>query len=346
MTLQNKTKNAVTTVETFTPYQDRDAWFVIRGYVYQVHVTISQWLRLEPDVELHLECGEDIDRVQRGLDGPGLDAARTLQQVKHLQKPISLRSSAVIEAMASFHSHLCANPGRKLRFRFLTTARVAQEQGSTAVEGEAALDAWERLRSGELQSQEQTVIMKAIRSLLLEGAVAYPEFKKLLKSSDDAVFLEFLRNVEWSVDEPTPEELQGQIQTDLIASGQAANEETSQRMLERLFLHVFRVLSSKGRKILTAAALDEQLALPSDGGADEKILAMLGGVLQLIGQKVEAVEQMARRHEEWLTVLSSQLVAVDSRPVWDLHRERADLQGIPKPTEPARCHGVLDPKKQ
>jgi hypothetical protein len=59
MTLRNKTKNAVTTVETFTPYQDRDAWFVIRGYVYQVHVTISQWLRLEPDVELHLECGED-----------------------------------------------------------------------------------------------------------------------------------------------------------------------------------------------------------------------------------------------------------------------------------------------
>lgn len=59
MTLRNKTKNTVTTVETFTPYQDRDAWFVIRGYVYQVHVTISQWLRLEPDVELHLECGED-----------------------------------------------------------------------------------------------------------------------------------------------------------------------------------------------------------------------------------------------------------------------------------------------
>lgn len=325
----------MSTTKSFTPYQDRDAWFVIRGYVYQVHVTISQWLRLEPDVELHLECGEDIDRVQSGLNSSEADAARMLQQVKHRQKPISLRSSPVIQALASFHSHQCANSCRKLQFRFLTTASVAKEQGSTTLKGEAALDAWERLRSGELPSEEQTVIVKAIRSLLLEGAVAYTEFKKFLKSSDDAAFLEFVRSVKWSVDEPTPEELQDQIQTDLITSGRATDEEKSRRMLERLFLHVFRVLSSKGRKILTAGALDEQLALLSVGSTDEKLLAMLGEVLRLVGQKVDAIEGMARRHEEWLTFLSRQLVAVDSQPTWNLHRERADLQGIPKPVEPA-----------
>lgn len=30
-------------MNSFTPYKDRDAWFVIRGYVYQVLVTIFEW---------------------------------------------------------------------------------------------------------------------------------------------------------------------------------------------------------------------------------------------------------------------------------------------------------------
>ena len=29
-------------------------------------ITISEWIKLEPDVELEHECGEDIDLVQRG----------------------------------------------------------------------------------------------------------------------------------------------------------------------------------------------------------------------------------------------------------------------------------------
>jgi hypothetical protein len=54
-------------MKAFTTYEDRDAWFVIRGYVYQVHVTIFEWLSLQRGSQLLLECGEDIDHVQEDL---------------------------------------------------------------------------------------------------------------------------------------------------------------------------------------------------------------------------------------------------------------------------------------
>jgi len=45
---------------SFQLVRDRDAWATIRGYVYQVDVTIDRWLDLQPGQELELERGEDI----------------------------------------------------------------------------------------------------------------------------------------------------------------------------------------------------------------------------------------------------------------------------------------------
>src|SRR5258708_5302233 len=135
----------MTTMNAFTTYEDRDAWFVIRGYVYQVHVTISDWLALQPDHQLLLECGEDIDHVQEDLGRRGSENGRVLGQIKFRQKAVTLRSADVIEAIVSFFRHIRANPNLKLRFRFLTTARTGRERKSSVPGGEAALDAWEKL---------------------------------------------------------------------------------------------------------------------------------------------------------------------------------------------------------
>lgn len=78
---------------SFTPYEDRDAWFVIRGYVYQVHTTILEWLTLSPGCELWLECGEDIDRVQEGLSRSDTGDDRILEQIKHRQKAVPTKNS-------------------------------------------------------------------------------------------------------------------------------------------------------------------------------------------------------------------------------------------------------------
>lgn len=47
--------------------RDRDARAAVRGFVYQVDLTIDRWLHLQADQVLELERGEDIDLVTQSL---------------------------------------------------------------------------------------------------------------------------------------------------------------------------------------------------------------------------------------------------------------------------------------
>src|SRR4051812_264458 len=104
---------------TFHLPRDRDAWGIIRGYVYQVDLTIERWLALEPGQVLALEQGEDIDLVTRSLaaDDPG-EQERLLEQVKHRDSPLTLRVPAAVGALACAVEHRRANPGLTLLFRY------------------------------------------------------------------------------------------------------------------------------------------------------------------------------------------------------------------------------------
>ena len=69
---------------SFQLVRDRDAWATIRGYVYQVDVTIDRWLDLQPGQVLELERGEDIDVVSEAIQATDHDTRqRLLEQVKH-----------------------------------------------------------------------------------------------------------------------------------------------------------------------------------------------------------------------------------------------------------------------
>lgn len=320
-------------MEPFTPYGDRDAWFVIRGYVYQVHITILEWLTLEPGHQLWLECGEDIDHVQEDLSRRGFGDGPVLEQIKHREKAATLRSADVISAIVSFFRHVRANPNLNLRFRFLTTSRIGREQGSSVPGGEPALDAWEKLRSGVLPSQQEEPVVMAIRSLLLEGTTGHGDFQEFLDKADSSQLTEFLRSVEWASNQPGIEELREQIDSVLMTGGRAANEEDSGRTVERLFLHVFKVLSSKGKKVLTRASLELQLSSPTLDRSEEKLLAVLGQMMQFVASKIERIEGKVSEHEELLGNLSEQVLAISSLPQWNLFRGQ-DIQGIPKPVEP------------
>src|SRR5438067_2242221 len=60
--------------------RDRDAWAAIRGYVYQVDMTILRWLTLGCGEVLELECGEDVDLLAPMIAGGGQSIQRTLEQ--------------------------------------------------------------------------------------------------------------------------------------------------------------------------------------------------------------------------------------------------------------------------
>lgn len=80
--------------------RDRDAWATIRGYVYQVDLSIKQWIALEDKQVLELERGEDIDVVSEISKSEIQE--RKLQQIKHREKKITLRSNEAIEALINF----------------------------------------------------------------------------------------------------------------------------------------------------------------------------------------------------------------------------------------------------
>ena len=76
---------------SFIALRDRDAWSTIRGYVYQIDITIQRWLDLLPNQVLELERGEDIDIISRSLIAGSGERDRLLEQVKHRDSSLTLR---------------------------------------------------------------------------------------------------------------------------------------------------------------------------------------------------------------------------------------------------------------
>ena len=113
----------------FTVLIGHDASPTIRGFFYQINVTILRWLELPSDHHLELESGEDID-VVRDVFLPGQKRYRALEQIKSLKRHVTLKSPEVLAPLARFLSHERSNPGFQLEFRYLTTASAGQERSS------------------------------------------------------------------------------------------------------------------------------------------------------------------------------------------------------------------------
>src|SRR5271167_3002598 len=97
--------------------RNRDAHATFAGFVFQVNVTILDWLELVPGQHLELEAGEDIDLIQEAA-ALGLNDLSRLQQVKQLRKKrLTLRSDDALEAIANFCEHRRSKPGQNQEFR-------------------------------------------------------------------------------------------------------------------------------------------------------------------------------------------------------------------------------------
>src|ERR1035438_1345206 len=113
----------------FTALPGHDASAAIRGFFYQINVTIMRWLELPAEYRLELEAGEDID-VVREFFLPGHKRYRALEQIKDLRKNITLRSPEVLAPLGRFLAHQRSNPDFQLEFRYLTTASAGRERRS------------------------------------------------------------------------------------------------------------------------------------------------------------------------------------------------------------------------
>jgi hypothetical protein len=138
-------------INPFAPPPDRDAYATIRGFVYQVDLTILRWLDLPAGSALELEAGEDIDQVAAALGAQAFSLERVLEQVKHRDKALTLRNKSALEAVTNALEHRATNQGHTLHIRFSTNTRPGQEEPIEAGKPlpMPMITLWEKLHRGE-----------------------------------------------------------------------------------------------------------------------------------------------------------------------------------------------------
>jgi hypothetical protein len=152
------------------PKRQADALF--RGCEYQVWQTANAWLRLGPDELLFVEGAEDFDVV-----GPNEGVAI---QVKNAERPVSLRSSDVQDAIRHYWQLRTVHHGTKIFLRFLTRGTIAQEQGAPFGGNVAGLGLWMRQTITDEECRKLAdflVMLDGITELQAILAVADPEWR-------------------------------------------------------------------------------------------------------------------------------------------------------------------------
>jgi len=297
-------------MQSYRPPRDRDARATIRGYVYQAELTIARWLELEPGQILELEHGEDIDLVAQAITTEDeYEQYRLLEQVKHREQTVTLKTSAAISAIVNFYEHRLANPDMPLLFRYTTNALVGRERRSPMPGGMAAIDAWEQIRGGALKGKGQIKAIEGIRRLLLESRCpedipeeSWKRFQNHLQQANQAQLLEFIRTFEWSTGTRSVRELRQELKRRLIEKGFAADPLEADEQYLRLFLHVFEVLSSHDSSLesrqLHTEELEQLITLPTLSITDHALLNTIREVtkqheleLQLLTGRVSEVEE-------------------------------------------------------
>jgi ribosomal protein L22 len=290
----------------FASIQNRDAFPVIRGYVYQVNTTIERWLDLIPDQVLELECGEDIDTVSCAL------RSRLLEQVKHREISLTLRCEDALKALAFATMTRSTNPNINFAFRYTTNAEVTVERPPVFEDRIPAIEMWEKIRTYHFNKSEQKEIAEKLKSFLANASKPkkvnldiWQKFTDFIASSTNDEFLGFVKTFEWSTACTAASEMTSKIEGILIATNRAANKQEAETKYQRLFLCVFKLLCQEGTKRLTRVELEGQLALSSLTSQDQQTLKFIQSILASLETRVSNVEKAVLTMQPVLGKLAS-----------------------------------------
>ena len=283
----------------FTPQPGRDAQAAIDGYVYQVIATALAWLNLVEGQYLDLEAGEDLDLVYREATIDATETGRTVQQVHKRTRAITLRSRKTVQAIANFCAHRKTNPDVALKFRFLTTAKPGCEQG-WRVPGIAT---WEGIRQVQLSPDEEGSAIKRIHLLLKESkkprgvsAEVWSSFLEVIATSKTDSLKAVIRDFEWAIGTGDSEALEAEASRRLSEILPGRSPAMITRVFTHLFAYIFRLLSRRGKRELTASLLQEQLNSPTVSAEDFALAERLLHRMEVIEERLTTVEEAVHQH--------------------------------------------------
>jgi len=115
------------------------AWYVLRGYRYQLLQSLDAWIGLRPGEVLWLETEEDFSIVS---SAKAVDTQVKSSAAAAGPKRISLQSEGVRSTLARFWAR--SNEGRGLHHHvaFIAKGRTARERGLTFPSGMSGIDYW------------------------------------------------------------------------------------------------------------------------------------------------------------------------------------------------------------
>lgn len=276
--------------------RDRDAQAAIRGFVYQVDLTILRWLKLD-DADLLLpERAEDIDIIAQWMNGGD---EQLLEQVKNLSGNVTLNTPAVRGALAGFYEHRAANPGKPLSFRFSTNAEIVRERTSHFDDKVPGIQAWNETRTAANASATR---IASIRKTLAEASKpddlatqTWDDFIAFVNTAPDAGLIDFVRTVEFSCGLGDDQETKLLVIEQLTSGGYCTVPESAEPAYLALFHHVMRLLCGDPPRQLRRANIAPiiEAAYPTS--------PRVALALRLLSERVTAVETELREHARRLT---------------------------------------------
>jgi hypothetical protein len=277
----------------FSYNENRDAYATIRGFVYQVDITIDKWLDLSDNGQLYLECGEDIDEVKGDI--------RLLGQVKHNDKnTFTINTESFVETLSNFRKHRMDNPTLKLQLQYITNAHIRCEKTALFDDGKSktrtkALDVWVEIGKTTiltpvLQEKIEIIrkqILKTVTNLCSKVVPDSPDRSRQKDDSDKKnyqAFKEFLEKVgsdDWfafiqavTLDcGKTPADGYSKALQDKIQ--QKYPKVHAENFYEQLFTFVFKKLTNKESKMLDCQQLADRLQRHQENRFDDGFKSLL-----------------------------------------------------------------------
>ncbi len=200
---------------------------------------------------------------------PGEKRHRALQQIKDVQRNITLRNPEALAPLARFFAHQRLNPAFNLEFVYITTASVTRERSSAC--SEPLIAYWTSLQTDNSLTtdacfeQLRTTVRTAPRP---DGVTDedWMNFSSFFSSARAQDIVAFVRKVRWLVMQPGNQDLKLRIE-DMLVERSLCPRVDAGRAYAQLVVYVAEVLSRSGAKQLGGedlAGLLEQASAQKD----------------------------------------------------------------------------------
>nr|MDA3837461.1 hypothetical protein [Candidatus Delongbacteria bacterium] len=233
-------------MNNFKLSRNQDAYPTIRGFTYQVKITILRWLDLKSEEILELECGEDIDYICENY--------RKLEQIKHRNKRITLNSDCSKEAVFNYYNHLKTNRSNNIKFLFITNANVTKEKRSNYLKELSGIDLWNEMNSFKLEKDHIQIGIQQIKNTIInykkiksDKNALFTQWKLEIKKKNITFWKKFILNFEWLTNFNSFNEIDELLKSKIKDKYVSSNADT---VYNKLFVYVFSILSKQGKKTL------------------------------------------------------------------------------------------------